>query len=207
MDKIKVLIVDDHPLTRKALVDLLQHAGAFEIVGEANNGQEAIFQAVKWHPDVILLDIEMPQMKGIEAISEILRRVPLAQVIMVSSYDEADYVYRSIQAGAKGYILKESELNQYLEAIYSVMRGEAYLSPDLTTKLVKRRLSPQLSEKEYEVLSLLVQGLRNKEIAKQLHITQNTVKNHLVKIFDKLGVQSRSEAVARAIKEKLVEPD
>jgi two-component system, NarL family, response regulator len=205
MTKIRVLIADDHPIARKALIDLLQHTGECEVVGEAHNGQEAILQAVKHHPDVVLLDVEMPRMKGIEAIGEILRQVPKTRVVMISSHDEADYIYRSIQAGAKGYLLKESDLTRYLEAIYAVIRGESYLPPNLTTKLINRISSPELTEREHKVLSLLVQGLRNKEIAIQLDITQSTVKNHLAHIFDKMGVQSRSEAVSRAIKEKLVE--
>ena len=209
MSKIQVLIVDDHAVVREGLQVMLESTGEFQVVGQAVNGQEAIFLAEKLQPDVVLMDIQMPGIGGIEATSRITQRVPKAQVVMLSSYDQDEYIYQSIQAGAKGYALKSSGIEELLNVVRAAARGESLLSSDIATRLVKHISAigkrQSFTPREYDVLQLLVKGLRNKEIAGQLHITERTVKNHIANITAKLGVDSRTEAVLHAIKERLVE--
>jgi DNA-binding NarL/FixJ family response regulator len=211
MSKIKVLVADDHLVVREGLVVMLQGAGEFEVVGEACDGQEAIRLAEELRPDVILIDVQMPGVGGIEATRQIKKRVPTAQVVILSSFDQDEYIYRSIQAGAKGYVLKDSELEELLDVVRAAARGESLLPAHIATKLVKRVSAAQrghgLTKREYEVLCFLAKGQRNREIAKRLNITERTVKNHVTQIIAKLGVKSRTEAVTKALKDKLIELD
>jgi DNA-binding NarL/FixJ family response regulator len=208
MGKIRVLIADDHLVVREGLTTILLSTGEFEIVGQAVNGQEAIDQAKKLRPDVVLIDVQMPQLSGIEATHLISQQIPTTRVVILSSFDQDEYVYRGIQAGAKGYLLKDGELDELLNVVRAAARGESLLPPRIATKLVDRiAVSPgqqSLTCRETEVLHSLAQGLRNKEIAAQLHITERTVKNHVANIIAKLGVKSRTEALSHALKEGLV---
>jgi DNA-binding NarL/FixJ family response regulator len=208
MGKIRVLIADDHLVVREGLTTILLSTGEFEIVGQAVNGQEAIDQAKKLRPDVVLIDVQMPQLSGIEATHLISQQIPTTRVVILSSFDQDEYVYRGIQAGAKGYLLKDGELDELLNVVRAAARGESLLPPRIATKLVDRiAVSPgqqSLTCREMEVLHSLAQGLRNKEIAAQLHITERTVKNHVANIIAKLGVKSRTEALSHALKEGLV---
>jgi DNA-binding NarL/FixJ family response regulator len=208
MRKIRVLIVDDHTVVREGLQVMIESSGEFEIVGQAANGHEAVYLSEKLQPDVVLIDIQMPGMGGIEATSCIIHRVPTAQVVMISSFDQDEYIYQSIQAGARGYVLKSSGVEELLNVVRAAARGESLLSPNIATRLVghisavdKRQ---EFTPREHEVLHLLARGLRNKEIASQLHITERTVKNHIANIMAKLGVESRTEAILQALKERLV---
>ncbi|MBN1812604.1 MAG: response regulator transcription factor [Anaerolineae bacterium] len=211
MSKIRVLVADDHLVVREGLVVMLQGAGEFEVVGEACDGQEAIRLTEELHPDVVLIDVQMPGVGGIEATRQIKKRVPEAQVVILSSFDQDEYIYRSIQAGAKGYVLKDSELEELLDVVSAAAHGESLLPAHIATKLVKRVSAAQgghgLTKREYEVLCFLAKGMRNREIAKRLNITERTVKNHVTQIIAKLGVKSRTEAVTKALKDKLIELD
>ncbi|MFL7791192.1 MAG: response regulator [Anaerolineae bacterium] len=208
MSKIKVLVADDHLVVREGLVVMLQGTGEFEVVGQAFDGQEAISLAEKLHPDVILIDVQMPGIGGIEAIRQIKKRVPKAQVVVLSSFDQEEYIFQSIQAGAKGYVLKDSELEELLAVVRAAARGESLLPAHIATKLVRRvsaaKIGHDLTKREYEVLCLMAKGMRNREIAKKLNITERTVKNHVTQVIAKLGVKSRTEAVTQALKEKLI---
>jgi DNA-binding NarL/FixJ family response regulator len=209
MSKIRVLVADDHLVVREGLVVMLQGAGEFEVVGEACDGQEAIRLAEEFRPDVVLIDVQMPGVGGIEATRQIKKRVPTTQVVILSSFDQEEYIYRSIQAGAKGYVLKDSELEELLDVVRAAARGESLLPAHIATKLVRRVSAAQrghgLTKREYEVLCSLAKGQRNREIAKRLNITERTVKNHVTQIIAKLGVKSRTEAVTKALKDKLIE--
>jgi DNA-binding NarL/FixJ family response regulator len=207
-EKIRVLIADDHLVVREGLVVVIEATGEFEVVGQATNGFDAVRLAEELQPDVVLIDVQMPGMDGIQATSLITERVPATHVVVVSTFDEDDYIYSSLQAGARGYVLKSSDLTELLEVVRSAARGETLLPPKIATKLALHistaRDHQTLTERENEVLQLLVQGLRNREIAEKLRITERTVKNHVANIIAKLGVKSRTEAVSQALKEKLV---
>jgi DNA-binding NarL/FixJ family response regulator len=208
MSKVRILIADDHQVVRQGLITTLE-SDEFEVVGEAVDGVEAIQMAGTLQPDVILIDVQMPKMDGIEATKEITRRFPGIYVVVLSSFDQDEYIYKCIQAGAKGYVLKGDSLDGLLQVLRAAAKGESLLPPHIATKLVERISAPpadhRLTEREMEVLGLLGQGLRNKEIGVQLHITERTVKNHVARIIAKLGVKSRTEAVSLAVKENLID--
>ncbi len=190
---------------------MLQSTGEFEIVGQAVDGQEAVCLAEELHPDVVLIDVQMPKMDGIEATYRIIQRIPTTQVVILSSFDQDEYIYQGIQAGARGYLLKDSGLEELLNVVRVAARGESLLSPNIATRLVKRISTPQeqpnLTNRERDVLHLLARGLRNREIADQLRIAERTVKSHITNIIAKLGVRSRTEAVSRVLKKGWVKLD
>ena len=208
MTRIRVLIADDHFVVRDGLSAMLESSDEFEVVGQAEDGREAIQLTQELQPDVVLLDIQMPKLDGIEATYRIRRKFPKTQVVILSTFDQDEYVYQSLQAGAKGYVLKDSGLDELLAVVRAVARGESLLSTNITTKLVDYISTPQrgqrLTNREGEVLSLVAKGLRNREIARRLCISEQTVKNHINHIITKLGVQSRTEAVSRALEQKLI---
>ena len=211
MDKIRVLIADDHPVVREGVMAMLQSSGEFEIVGLAVDGLEALRLAEELRPDVVLIDVQMPNMDGIEATSHITQRVPATQVVIFSSFDQEEYIYKAIQAGARAYLLKDIELPALLDVIRAAARGESVLPSNIATKLVghisAQRTLVYLTRREQEVLCLLAHGLRNKEIASQLNIAERTVKSHVANIIAKLEVKCRTEAVSRALKEGWVKLD
>lgn len=211
MAKIRVLIADDHLVVREGLVLVLQATGEFEVVGQAANGHDAVRLAEELQPDLVLIDVQMPDMDGIEATAIITRRLPGSRVVVLSTFDEEEYIYNSLQAGAMGFVLKSSDLPELLEVVRAAARGETLLPSPIATKLAGRisagRDQQSLTEREREVLGLLVLGLRNREIAERLQITERTVKNHVANIIAKLGVKSRTEAVSLALKERLVKLD
>jgi len=211
MDKIRVLIADDHPVVREGVMAMLQSSGEFEIVGLAVDGLEALRLAEELRPDVVLIDVQMPNMDGIEATSHITQRVPATRVVIFSSFDQEEYIYKAIQAGARAYLLKDIELPALLDVIRAAARGESVLPSNIATKLVghisAQRTLVYLTRREQEVLCLLAHGLRNKEIASQLNIAERTVKSHVANIIAKLGVKCRTEAVSQALKEGWVKLD
>ena len=211
MDKIRVLIADDHPVVREGVMAMLQSSGEFEIVGLAVDGLEALRLAEELRPDVVLIDVQMPNMDGIEATSHITQRVPATRVVIFSSFDQEEYIYKAIQAGARAYLLKDIELPALLDVIRAAARGESVLPSNIATKLVghisAQRTLVYLTRREQEVLCLLAHGLRNKEIASQLNIAERTVKSHIANIIAKLGVKCRTEAVSQALKEGWVKLD
>jgi DNA-binding NarL/FixJ family response regulator len=208
MSKIRILIADDHQVVRQGLITTLE-SEEFEVIGEAIDGEEAINLAETLRPDVVLIDVQMPKVDGIAATKEITHRLPGIYVVVLSSFDQDEYIYKCIQAGAKGYVLKGDSLDGLFEVLRAAAKGESLLPPHIATKLVERISSPPtdhgLTRREMEVLGLLGQGLRNREIGARLHITERTVKNHVARIIAKLGVKSRTEAVSLAVKENLID--
>ncbi len=212
MDRITVLLVDDHPVVREGLTAMLETQPDMEVVGEAADGQEAVRMAVALRPDVILMDLQMPGMNGVEAIQHIRQDRPEAQVIILTTYDSDEYIFAGIEAGAKGYLLKGTSRADLLKAVRAASRGESLLEPVVARKLVEKytqlsRKEPDqdaLSERELEVLRMVARGARNKEIARELYITEKTAKAHVSNILAKLGASDRTEAVTLALKRKII---
>jgi len=211
MGKIRVLIADDHLVVREGLEAMLHSSDEFEIVGQAVDGLETVRLVEELHPDVVLIDVQMPNMDGIEATRRIMQQAPTTQVVILSSFDQDEYIYKAIEAGARGYVLKDIELHALLDVVRAAAQGESVLPPAIATKLIEhisaQRTQANLTRREQEVLCLLAKGLRNKEIASQLNITERTVKSHVANIIAKLGVGSRTEAVSQALKEGRVKLD
>jgi two-component system response regulator DegU len=209
---IKVMIVDDHNLVREGLKAVFAQGDAIDVVGEAGSGEEAIEMVDKVKPDVILMDISMPGINGIQATKLIRNKHPDAKIVILTMLDQEGYVYEAIKAGATGYMLKSTSSDELVNAIQTVNEGKALLHPDATAQLLKEFITLAqnkakdygLSNREMEVLQLLSEGKTNKEIAKALWISEQTVKTHVAHIFDKLGTSDRTETVARALRSGLV---
>jgi len=212
MSAIKVLIVDDHNLVREGLKAVFDQGDEVQVVGEAGSGDEALELVEKVKPDVVLMDISMPGMNGIQATKLIREKNPDAKIVMLTMLDQEGYVYEAVKAGATGYMLKNTSSDDLVHAIQTVYEGKALLHPDATGQLLKEFVSLAdnkakdygLSSREMEVLGLLSQGNTNKEIAKALWISEQTVKTHVAHIFDKLGTSDRTETVATALRNGLV---
>lgn len=211
---IRVLIADDHHVVRRGLLFFLKTQKDMDVVGEATNGKEAVELAAKLKPDVVLMDLVMPIMDGIQATQKIKAQHPQTQVLMLTSFSDRDHVIPAIEAGAAGYQLKDIEPDDLVEAIRKLMRGENTLHPQATSQLMKVRephvepphkLYP-LTPREQDVLSELTKGKSNKEIASSLFVTEKTVKTHISNIFSKLLVQDRTQAALYAVKHGLTEP-
>ena len=217
-DPIRVLVVDDHALFRRGLDMVLGQEADIEVVGEAADGSEAVELASSLLPDIVLMDVRMPRRSGIEACTAIKEVVPSAKIVMLTiSDDEAD-LYDAIKAGASGYLLKEISIDEVAAAIRSVAGGQSLISPSMASKLLSEFATmikrgdekqpvpaPRLTDRELEVLKLVARGLNNRDIAKELFISENTVKNHIRNILEKLQLHSRMEAVVYAVREKLLE--
>jgi two-component system, NarL family, response regulator LiaR len=208
-ERIRVLIVDDHAVVRSGLAMFLQAFDDFELVGEAGDGAEAVRLCTQMAPDVVLMDLLMPQMDGIAATQAIRERHPGAQVIALTSFQDQDKVQSALDAGAVGYLLKNVSADELARAIRSARTGRPTLAPEATQALIHaaRRLPApghDLTRREREVLALMVQGLNNAAIAKRLIVNRSTAKFHVSNILTKLGVESRTEAVALALTQHLV---
>lgn len=215
MDVIRILVADDHTLFRKGLRSLLEHQTGMEVVGEAANGPEAVTMAEELVPDVVLMDIKMPGLSGIEATKQILRENPHIGIILVTMFDDAESVFSGMRTGARGYVLKGAEPDDLKHAIEAAYRGEVLLSPAIAAKLLHRfdrAAEPrqagihyeELTPREMEVLRLAAEGLSNKEIAAALVLSEKTVKNRISNIFAKLQVNDRTQAVLHALRTGLV---
>jgi two-component system, NarL family, response regulator LiaR len=209
MKPIRVLIVDDHAMVRKGLVAFLKNQPEFKLIGEARDGQEAIDACEQNHPDVILMDLVMPELGGVAATRAIHQRWPHVQVIALTSFQEKELVQDALQAGAIGYLLKNISGEELAEAIRQAHNGRPILAPEAVQALIQppsevENLAAGLTRREHEVLVLLVKGMSNPEIAGQLFISRATVKVHISNILSKLGVASRAEAISLAIHNKLV---
>ncbi|WP_276954166.1 response regulator [Allomeiothermus silvanus] len=202
MNPLRILIADDHPIVRAGLVGLLSTQEGFQVVGEASSGLEAVQMADALRPNVVLMDLRMPGMDGTAATRAIRSRFPEVQVLVLTTYDTDTEIVRAIEAGAIGYLLKDVPREELYKAIYASAHGESVLSPPVAARLLGRMRSPSdesLSTRELEVLSLVAKGLSNKEIARELKISEATVKTHLLHTFGKLGVDDRTAAVTVAL--------
>jgi NarL family two-component system response regulator LiaR len=203
-DPIKVLVVDDHWVVRQGLRMFLDQESAITVIGEASDGSEALEQARRLRPDVVLMDILMPHVNGIEATKRIKTEMPKIEVIALTSVLQDGSVSAAIQAGAIGYLIKDTKGDQLVRAIRDAAEGRVHLSPEAATRLAKDLRQPQrvesLTERETSVLRLVAEGLANKEIARRLSISEKTVKAHLNNVFAKLDVHSRTQAALQAIR-------
>lgn len=215
---IRLLVVDDHQIVRAGLVTMLGRREGFQVVGEAGDGLEAVEQARALKPDVILMDMRMPRCNGVEATTRIKAELPQVQVLVLTTYDDDELIWGAIQAGAKGYLLKDAPLTELFQAIQTVAAGQSLLQPSVAAKLMERisgggaaprqpELAEPLTEREVEILRLMAQGAGNKEIGSTLFISDNTVKTHISHIFQKLGVTVRTEAVTKALRLGLITLD
>jgi two-component system, NarL family, response regulator DegU len=215
MSDIRVLIAEDQTLMRQGLRTILELNDGFIVVGEAENGQEAVERAQALQPDVVLMDVQMPQMNGVDATAQITRALPTTRVIILTTFDYDEYVFDGMKAGARGYILKDIPAADLLATIRRVHAGESIVQPSVATRLIaefsERRAVPQqpayepLSERELEVLRLLADGWNNKSTAAQLVLTEGTVKNYVSAILDKLHAANRTHATSIARKQGLIE--
>jgi two-component system NarL family response regulator len=217
-DPIRVLVVDDHALFRRGLEIVLEQEPDIAVVGEAGDGAEAVEKAGDLLPDIVLMDVRMPRRGGIEACTAIKDVVPSTKIIMLTISDEEADLYDAIKAGATGYLLKEISTDEVAAAIRAVAGGQSLISPSMASKLLTEFASmikrtderpkvpaPRLTDRELEVLKLVATGLNNRDIAKKLFISENTVKNHVRNILEKLQLHSRMEAVVYAVREKILE--
>jgi len=217
-ERLRVLVADDHALFRRGLQMVLEVEPDIDLVGEASDGVEAIERSQELMPDVILMDVRMPKRSGIEAASQIKDLLPHVKILMLTISDEEADLYDAIKAGASGYLLKEIPIDEVADAIRSVWAGQSRISPSMASKLLNEFAAmskatgdrsqvpaPRLTDREMEVLRLVAKGMNNRDIAKELYISENTVKNHIRNILEKLHLHSRMEAVVYAVREKLLE--
>ncbi len=210
MNKIRLVIVDDHPVVRDGLQGMLASQPDFEVIGEAENGEEAVQLASSLKPEVMLMDLRMPGMDGVTALGEIKTNSPEVNVLVLTTYDSDADILPAIEAGATGYLLKDTSREELYAAIRATARGESVLSPGVAARIIGQMRAPaeeKLSARELEVLQLVAEGHSNSEIASRLHISQATVKSHLIHIFDKLGVSDRTAAVTVALRRGILSLD
>ncbi len=210
MEKIRIVIADDHAVVREGTHALLEREEDMEVVGEASDGEEAVKIIEKTVPDVAILDISMPKLNGIEVTRQIKPRFPSIAILILTAYDNDEYVFALLEAGAAGYLLKDVHGNEIVDAVRSVYAGESVLHPTIARKVIQRAITGpaakdakseiELSERELEVLKLAARGKNNKEIADSLCISIRTVQGHVNGIFHKLGVGSRTEAIFQSVK-------
>lgn len=221
-DPIRTLIVDDHALFRRGLEIVLVTESDIEVVGQAGDGTEAVDKASEFLPDVVLMDVKMPRSSGIEACRAIKEAAPSAKIVILTMSDEEEDLFEAIRAGASGYLLKDIPLDEVAEAVRAVHGGQSLISPSMAGKLLAEFATlarrdqeelprevevpaPKLTDREMQVLKLVARGMNNRDIAKELFISDNTVKNHVRNILEKLQIHSRMEAVMVAVREKLIE--
>ena len=217
-EPIRVLIADDHALFRRGLNMVLESEVGVEVVAEADDGEDAVAKAAEFAPDVVLMDVRMPRMSGIEAARAIREVIPTTKIIMLTVSDDEEDLCEAVKAGANGYLLKEISNEEVADALRAVVQGHSLISPSMASKLLNEFNSlakraqetqqiavPRLTDRELEVLKLVAQGRLNREIAAELYISENTVKNHVRNILEKLHLHSRMEAVMYAVREKLLD--
>jgi len=214
---IRVLVADDQSMVRAGFRRLLADEPDIDVVAEADNGLEAVEKAERFAPTVVLMDIRMPQLDGIEATRRILTINPAARILILTTFDLEEYVYEALRAGASGFVLKDDPPEQLIAAIHTVAAGDALLSPAITKRVIKQfgrmpRPTPpkeldELTNREREIFRLVADGLSNAEIGKELHISETTVKTHVTHVFQKLNVRDRVQAVVLAYRTGLAEPD
>lgn len=207
---IRIVIADDHPVVREGLAAMLSREPDIEVVGEASDGQEAVERVASLQPDIVLMDLQMPRLDGVEAIRQIREHYANVQTIVLTTYGDDESIFRGLEAGARGYLLKDAPRDELFRAVRAVARGESLLQPAVAIRLLdrfSRRSTPPLdalTERELDVLRLLAKGSANKEIGVQLHISESTVKTHVANIFQKLDVSDRTGAVTAALSRGLI---
>ncbi len=217
-ESIRVLIADDQALFRKGLMAVLESEDDIEVIAEAQDGQEAIQKAIEWVPDVVLMDVRMPKVSGIEASRSIKAAVPTTKILMLTVSDEEEDLYEAIKSGANGYLLKEISVTDVSQAVRSLVIGQSLISPHMASKLItefsslakkaeeKQQLpAPTLTSRELQVLKFVARGMSNREVADALFISENTVKNHVRNILEKLHLHSRMQAVMFAVRERIID--
>ena len=204
MDKIKILIVDDHAILRMGLASLLNAKKGIEVVGDAANGETGIAKAIKLRPDTIIMDLMMPSMDGVEATRRILAKIPDANILILTTFDTSDGIAHALDAGAKGAVMKNCEFGELVAAIHAVAAGQRYISTDIERILTDDPPSAPLSPRQAEILESITRGLSNPDIAKQLDISLDMVKEHVAALLQKIGAANRAEAVAIAHRKHLI---
>jgi DNA-binding NarL/FixJ family response regulator len=210
MKTIRMLLAEDQTLMRQGLKTILESEPDFRVAGEAADGKAAVRLGLQLRPDLILMDVQMPQMNGVEATAALARAWPEVKVIILTTFDRDDYVFQGVRAGAVGYLLKDVPAAKLVETIRRVHAGEVFIQPEIASRTLRAALRPEegmiepLSEREREVLVMLAQGVPNKEIAGRLHLAEGTVKNHVSNILGKLQVQNRTQAANLARSKGLV---
>lgn len=207
MDTIRILVVDDHPVVREGLAGMLAGQPDFEVAGMAADGETAVTLFHSLAPDVVLMDLRMPGLDGVGAIERIKGQQPAARILVLTTYDSDADILRAIEAGATGYLMKDTPREELFRAIRAAARGESVLAPTVAARLMTRMRAPakeNLSAREIEVLQLVAKGASNKEVGKALHISTATVKTHLIHIYNKLGVDDRTAAVTTALEKGII---
>ena len=204
----RVLVADDHALFRYGLKAMLANAEGFEVVGEAATGEEVVEKVAQTRPDIVLMDIQMPGISGIEATRRVLEKYPSIGVVVVTMFEDEDSVFSAMRAGARGYVLKGADAQEVLKVVGAVAEGEAHFGPEIARRLMAffsapkpaapSEAFPELTAREAELLDLIARGLNNAEIAKRLYVSQKTVRNHVSNIFLKLQVADRAQAIVKA---------
>ncbi len=209
----RILIVDDHTMVRDGLSAMLQRQPDFEVVGEAGDGRQGVEQAELLKPDLILMDLRMPEMDGVEAMRQIRERQPDINFLVLTTFDTDEYIFDAVEVGAKGFLLKDTSRDELFNAVRTVSKGNSYFQSDIGSRLADQvaalrkvggQVTDALSEREREVLNLIAQGKANKEVATELSLSESTVKTHVSNIFSKLGVNDRTGAVTTAIQKGII---
>jgi len=207
MEKIKILMADDHPVVRAGIRGMLETQPEFQVVAEAKNGREAFEQIGKLKPDVVLMDLRMPEMDGVEAIGKIKEKYPNVNILVLTTYDTDADIVRAVEAGATGYLLKDAPREELFRAVRATAKGETVLAPVVAARLmgkVRDHGEQALSVREIDVLLLVARGASNQDVAEKLHVSTATVKSHLIQIYQKLGVSDRTAAVTTAIERGII---
>lgn len=202
---IRLLIADDHPVVRDGLAALLERLPDMQVVGKASTGAEAVTLFRQQPPDVTLMDLKMPQMDGFEAISTLRAEFPNARILVLTTFEGEEDIYRAVRRGARGYLLKDAPCERLQETIRAVAAGQVFLPPEMASRLAERMSRPELTAREREVLTLLAAGKNNQEIGTALHVAESTVKSHVNAILSKLGVSDRTQAALVALQRGLVQ--
>ncbi len=200
---LQILLVDDHAVVREGLMAILNRQPDMTVVAEASDGEQAVTLYRQHQPDITLMDLRMPKLEGANAIAQICADFPAARIIILTTYDGDEDIYRGLQAGAKGYLLKDASTEALLTAIHTVHQGKRYIPPEVAAKLAERIDMTELTQRELDVLKLLVTGLSNQDISQTLSISEGTVKFHVNNILNKFGVRDRTQAVIMALKRGL----